>query len=294
LFRKLRRSLAESDAALKEYVHLGYKFVLRRQPDKEGFNHHYTSLVKGEISKAQFLDNLVNSNEFLTRIQFRDLHSPLHASRVQFIKSLPKASRILDLGGSSKGDSAGAFVTMGYPYDFDELIIVDLPLGDRHKLYVDETSYDMIETKRGWVRYKYQSMTDFTPFESNYFDLVYSGQSLEHITPEEGEHVCREVFRTLRPGGYFCLDTPNGRVCRMQQEAFVDPDHKVEYSHEALSRKLMHAGFEIIVAAGLNHLGSGVVTQEFSADKVARNVGCFHDIENCYLLSYVCQKASTC
>ena len=42
----------------------------------------------------------------------------------------------------------------------------------------------------------------------------------------------------LRPGGYFALDTPNGRLTRLQQADFIDPDHKIEYTFEQLFAKL--------------------------------------------------------
>jgi hypothetical protein len=97
-------------------------------------------------------------------------------------------------------------------------------------------------------------------------------------------------MRLLRPGGYFCLDTPNGRVTRLQQAEFVDPDHKIEYTHEQLSAKLLRAGFTITTACGLNYLGAGAKTAHFDAHEVARHPGLYADIRNCYLLGYVCQK----
>ena len=63
-------------------------------------------------------------------------------------------------------------------------------------------------------------------FEENieFFDLVYSGQSIEHVTPSDADIVIKEVARVLRPGGWFALDTPNARVTRVQQPDLIDPD----------------------------------------------------------------------
>src|SRR5438445_210082 len=85
--------------------------------------------------------------------------------------------------------------------------------------------------RAGPIRYPYQSMTDLTGIDSGTVDLVYSGQSIEHVTEADGDVVLREVARVLRVGGWFAVDTPNGRATRAQQADFIDPDHEVEYTH---------------------------------------------------------------
>ena len=92
------------------------------------------------------------------------------------------------------------------------------------------------------------------PFRDNYFDLVYSGQSIEHITEPECDTVLREVYRVLKPNGFFCVDTPNAKATRLQQKDFIDPDHKIEYTHPQFSEKLIQAGFQIEEAKGMNYL----------------------------------------
>src|SRR5690606_1286415 len=106
----------------------------------------------------------------------------------------------------------------------------------------------------------------------------------------DGERVCREVFRILRPGGWFCLDTPNARVCRIQQAAFIDPDHEIEYTHEQLSALLERTGFVLREAQGLNLAASAVERGLFVEREVALMTGMFAAIRDCYLLAYVCQK----
>jgi predicted SAM-dependent methyltransferase len=103
--------------------------------------------------------------------------------------------------------------------------------------------YEKHQTDKGSVEYLYTSMTDLSAFADNSVDLVNSGQSIEHITEEDADIVLRECMRILRPGGHLCIDTPNGESTRLQQAEFVDPDHKVEYSHGALLSKIEDAGF---------------------------------------------------
>lgn len=45
------------------------------------------------------------------------------------------------------------------------------------------------------------------PFENETFDLITSTSTLEHI--EGTQNVIKEIFRVLKPGGYFYLNAPN-------------------------------------------------------------------------------------
>ena len=144
---------------------------------------------------------------------------------------------------------------MGYPYPFDELTVVDLPSEDRHALYRDESRPDTVETPQGLVTYRYHSMTDLRSYPSGSFDLVYSGQSIEHVTRRQAGGVLSQVRRVLRPGGILALDTPNRRLTRLQQDAFIDPDHKYEYSHPELAAMLRGTGFVIERAVGMSPEG---------------------------------------
>ena len=95
-------------------------------------------------------------------------------------------------------------------------------------------------------------------------------------------------------GGTLAVDTPNGRVTRLQQTEFIDPDHKHGYTPEKLEEleeKLSRAGFDIVERKGLNLSLKSVETGHFDAAEVAENVGIFALPASCYLLAFVCQKA---
>ena len=180
-------------------------------------------------------------------------------------------------------------MVLGYPYDFDELVVVDLPPDDRHPLYHSER-FGAGDTERGQVRYEYRSMADLSFADDASVDLVYSGQSIEHVTEADGEIVLQEAFRILRPGGYMAIDTPNGRVCRLQQSAFIDPDHKVEYTLDELRHKVKRAGFDVLTERGLNWGGPAVARDEFDPSALAGNYGIYYEADECYLLALVIQK----
>jgi ubiquinone/menaquinone biosynthesis C-methylase UbiE len=208
---------------------------------------------------------------------------------MMFVRSLPAAKRILDLGGTALGNATGALVLMGYPYEFEDLVVIDLPSDERNELYQETTAHEVTQTRLGPVRYRYHSMVDLSDYADNSVDLVYSGQSIEHVPLDVADTVLAEVRRVLKPGGSLGIDTPNARVTRLQQDEFIDPDHEHEYTHGELSEKLRAAGFDVVDAKGLNYAGPSLAAGKFDGDQIATARGLFAEIEDCYLLAYVCR-----
>jgi SAM-dependent methyltransferase len=275
----------------REATRMAYNVLLRRDPDPGAWD-EYTGALGGHLmSHDDMVDRIRTSNEFRVVAQpgAAGLHGSLHASRCEFIIGLPRARRIIDVGGGHTSDGRGALVALGYPYDFEELVIVDLPPDDRHQLYKSDRFGDGM-TDRGQVRYEYRSMVDLSFAEDESVDLVYSGQSIEHVPESAGDEVLSGAFRALRPGGYMAIDTPNGRLCRMQQDDFIDPDHDVEYTLDQLRDKVIRAGFEIETIRGLNWGGPGVAQGRFDLAALAANYGIFHAADECYLLAVLIRK----
>ena len=272
------------------FVRYAYQTILQRDPDPGGLKNYVDHLQSGEYGPRDVIDELAGSTEFSIEVRLRNPLRSLHLSRCDWVHQLPRGCRILDLGGTDQASPAGALVGMGYPYEFEKLTIVELPPEDRHELYRYAEVVDKVDTPLGPVEHVFQSMTDLSCFDDATFDLVVSGQSIEHITFDEADLALKQSFRVLEPGGYLALDTPNGRACRVQQEELTNPDHKYEYTHEELSAKIEAAGFIIESAFGLSYVGESIRTGMFSFDELARNRGVFHEIRDCYALSYVARK----
>ena len=274
-------------------VRMAYNVMLRRDPDPGGLQHFVHRLDTGAVTPDGMIEEIRGSEEYIYDATFRtSLGHSIHTGRCEFIRSLPKAARILDLGGTHKHHDRGALVVMGYPYRFDELVIIDLPDELRHSIYRSGPLRDEVQTPNGLVRYRYHSMVDLSQYPDATFDLVYSGQSIEHVTEAEADHVLAEVHRVLRPGGFLALDTPNGRVTRMQQPEFVDPDHEAEYTFEQLREKLERAGFTILDAKGLNYAGASIEQGAFRLDDVIAHPGLFSEARDCYILAFLCTTAA--
>lgn len=277
--------------APRQAVRLAYNVLLRRDPDEPAWSEQAGAITEGTITRGDMVDRIRCSSEYQTQVPVGpvSLHSSLHASRCQFIAGLPPARRIVDLGGGHTTDPRGALVVLGYPYDFEELVVVDLPPDDRHPLYHSER-FGAGETERGSVRYEYRSMSDLSFAGDASVGLVYSGQSIEHVSDTDGDTVLKECLRILEPGGFLAIDTPNGRVCRLQQAAFIDPDHEVEYTLGQLREKVRRAGFHILTERGLNWGGPAVAVGRFDPVALAGNYGVYYDAESCYLLAMLSQK----
>jgi SAM-dependent methyltransferase len=295
--RKVRReatrlaALSFSQLPPREAVRMAYNVLLRREPDEPAWTEQTEAMLAGHLPHADLVDRIRCSSEYRTAVPVgpAGLHTSLHASRCEFIIGLPPARRIVDLGGGATWDARGALVALGYPYDFEELVVVDLPPDDRHPLYHSER-FGTIDSERGRVRYEYRSMADLSFAGDATVDLIYSGQSIEHVTESDGDIMLQESFRILRPGGYMAIDTPNGVVCRLQQPTFIDPDHKVEYTLEQLRSKVEAAGFAVLTERGLNWGGPSVVRHQFDPVALAANRGIYYDTESCYLLALIIQK----
>jgi predicted SAM-dependent methyltransferase len=250
-------------------------------------------LESGRKTPRQMVEWLIDSAEWSHSAPMTEFGPSLHFGRGVFIRSLPRARRILDLGGVAVGVPYGALVLMGYPYEFEEIVIVDLPSEDRHELYQDDQRLNTVDVAGGRVSYRYHSMADLSSYPSGSFDMVYSGQSIEHITRDEAEQVLAEAWRVLKPSGVLALDTPNANLTRLQQEAYIDPDHKYEYRHAEMAGMLRDKGFVIERAMGINYGGRSVASGAFDPVELATKRGVFDDIEDCYLLAYVCRRPSS-
>jgi SAM-dependent methyltransferase len=278
------------DLPSRQFLRGIFHLLFGREPVVDDDDWYVQQLESGALSPRQLVEWLTNSPEWTHGAPMSEFGPSLHYGRGVFIRSLPRARRILDIGGAALGDPSGALMLMGYPYAFDELVIVDLPSEDRHPLYQDESRPTSVETPQGRVTYRYHSMTDLSSYPSGSFDLVYSGQSIEHVTRREADSVLAQARRVLAPGGCLALDTPNSRLTRLQQDAFIDPDHKYEYSHREMAAMLRGHGFVIEQALGINYGGASVAAGVFDVAEVATERGLFHEIADCYLLSYVCRR----
>ena len=100
-----------------------------------------------------------------------------------------------------------------------------------------------------------------------------------------------EVFRVLRPGGSFCLDTPNRAVTRIQSpHKLLHPEHQIEYCVEDLTNALQRVGFEIKAIKGITPMPHTVQSGVFSEQELLDNAHMSDQAEICYFFYVHCTK----
>lgn len=270
------------------YIRLAYRLILGRRPDPEGLRHFRARMSSQQLPKAAVFEALVTSPEY------RKKEDPFNYARLQLIKRLPRANVIVDLGGSSKHESGGALYAMGYRQKWQRLIIVDLPPQERHVEWRPEgAASSPVATECGPVEYLCGSMADPALFaEAEFADLVWSGNSLEHVTAEEADRVLDNAHKILKPGGLFCLDTPNRRVTRLHYpDTYSHPDHKIEYTDELLSVKLQRHGFAMVAKFGVLDCRRVLAGEPLIHETLRHCPDFCPDPRDGYFLYYQCAKA---
>lgn len=179
---------------------------------------------------------------------------------------------------------------MGYPHHSKRLFIIDLPPEERTDKPIQKVSR-VVTTAKTVVEYVLTSMADLSMIPADSIDLVFSGESIEHVSEDEAEQTMREAYRILKEGGYFCLDTPNARLTRLQSPgALIHAEHKKEYYFEEIKQKLTSAGFSIEETGGICPMRESIRSGVFNFDEMLENPVLDADPEVCYLLFFKCKK----
>lgn len=232
------------------------------------------------------LDNIIN-DPLIERKAINDHLNIIHATRCAMVRYLlPRGETILDLGGANC-----PLYKMGYAYKFKRLILIDLPLEERQ--FYKEIVIDN-ECELGEVIVRYADMTNLAGIEDLSVDFVWSGQSIEHVSQDLGERMCKEVFRVIRKGGSFCLDTPNRLITQIHTRSigggFVHPEHCIEYYPQQLMTILKNTGFIISEALGLCEMPLTISTDEFHYADFVFGRHFTHEVSNGYIQYYHCIK----
>lgn len=254
-------SLSKNDDC---YLRMAYQVILEREIDPEGLNSWLNQLKQG-LSRPAIIQAMIESKEFKQRLSgnpnWQQIHHKLHSARVEMVATLlPPANTILDIGGYSANDPRGALLSFGYPYPVEKLCIVDLP-PDQMMFPGSSEWSKKVKDKNCEIEYFYTSMTDLSCFSEASFDLIWSGESIEHITIEDAEKVFSQAYKLLKPGGKLALDTPNRRATKLPcPDSFIHPEHKLEYYYQDLYKLLEKHNFIIVQTKGIIDLSESIAT----------------------------------
>lgn len=280
-----------SGASSHAFVDRCFWRVWRQAADPDLFNNLVTRLARRAVSRYQIVLEMTRALQHQVAVNGWRHYSVVesqHLARCLMIRKIPAARAIVDIGGAAPASIQGALLVMGYPHRFESLTIVDLPPEERlysqHVQADNEKFAEWIPTEMGQIRYVHGSMTDLSAIEDASIDLVFSGQSIEHVSRAACQQVLREAHRILKQGGALFLDTPNAKLTRLQSpDALIHPEHQIEYTPTELASLLKHAGFSIHDLGGICPMPQTLQTAIFEEREIIENVRLSRDAEQCYL-----------
>jgi SAM-dependent methyltransferase len=164
-----------------------------------------------------------------------DFNEFLHELRSRELERLPPGA-----GTVLHGGSAGSW----YFEWFDERYPTEVA---RHiGVEAFSPAPDPLPPKVEWLA---RTLGDLSPIEDSAVDLVFAGEVLEHLWPEDIAGFLAEAHRVLRPGGTIALDSPNRRVTA--ELGWDHPEHTVEFTVDEARELLGLAGFEDVEIRGV-------------------------------------------
>jgi SAM-dependent methyltransferase len=157
-----------------------------------------------------------------------DFNVFLHELRSRELERLPPGARTV-LHGGCAGSWYFEWFEERYPSTVDRHIGVEAFAPRPNEL----------GSKVEWLE---RSLGDLGPVRNAEVDLVFAGQVIEHLWPEEIVGFLLESHRVLRPGGVLAVDSPNRRVTTAI--GWEHPEHTVEFRPDEILELFQVAGFE--------------------------------------------------
>ena len=165
----------------------------------------------------------------------RDFSELLHELRGRELERLPAGARTV-LHGGAAGAWYFEWFDERYPGTVERHVGVEAfaPRPEDLPLHVD------------WLE---RTLGDMGPVADGSIDMVFGGQVIEHLWPDDVAGLLLESHRVLRPDGRLVLDSPNRRVT--EAIAWQHPEHTVEFSVEEAVALVGLAGFDVEAVRGV-------------------------------------------
>jgi SAM-dependent methyltransferase len=153
-----------------------------------------------------------------------------------FLKYIPKGGKALDLGCG-------------------RCLFTDIQPNWPFQIYSGDLDIGLIQSRKKEVPQNYWFVSDasYAPFRSDYFDALFVGEIIEHIS--DPVPVLKEWKRVIKRGGVLILTTPNRDrlLAKIEgRERPYSPDHLHEFSyHELKEDVLPRSGFQVVDEHGV-------------------------------------------
>ncbi len=195
----------------KQSVRMAFNVILDREPDAVGGADYTQKLASGALSRHGVAEALAHSEEFRRRVPIGNVLLSMHVSRSDVrLGPAPRRPHPRPRRAPTRACPTVRSSTSAIPIPSSASWWSTSRSRSETRSTRAARRASRCSPSSGPVEFAFHSMVDLGRYEDGSFDLVYSGQSIEHVTEAQGEQVAREAFRVLAPGGWLCLDTPNG------------------------------------------------------------------------------------
>ena len=99
------------------------------------------------------------------------------------------------------------------------------------------------------VEWLARTVGDLSPVRDGEVDLIFAGQVIEHLWPDDMAGFLCEAHRVLRPGGALVVDSPTRFITRAL--SWTQPEHTIELEVDEIVELLELAGFVDIDVKGI-------------------------------------------
>lgn len=273
----------------EDYVRMAYMVLLRRQVDSAGLQVWREHIASGRFSQQFVINAILQSDEYLSDFGI-DVLSIIHRARQEWIGTVPAFQSVLDIGGSSPNEPAGALIELGYPHRPKRVDILDRPPDLQ---YWGKPKYDQsVSAQFEWGEVSYfhgsgEGIAEIPALQARSYECVFLGQAIEHIYPESLPALLAWTREHLVPNGRLVFDTPNRLLTKIQcPNSLIDPDHKYEYSPIEMERVLTDAGFRVTKKVGMVHLPVQAASGKYDPREFADASRLSDDVDACYLFAF--------
>src|SRR5665213_2789418 len=168
---------------------------------------------------------------------FATCHGSLHEGRTMALADMPAGcDTVLSMGANGQ-----------WYFDWFDDHYAHIPRHIGVEAYMPRP--DVLPDNVEWVEADLASPEGVAMLGSGTVDMVFSGQNIEHLWPDQVQAFLVESSRVLRGGGGLVLDSPNRELTADYQWSMGE--HTIEFTPDEAIDLLALAGFDVVTMKGI-------------------------------------------